>query len=73
MSGGQKISDHGFWAGKGKNGEVFPNGVHNKEFSSAEGAGEVSMYEDTTETIKAQQEMGIRKAKSHGMKTGYVN
>ena len=60
-----------FWGGGASKGSVFPMGVKHKEESSAEGAGGMMKYEDTTETIKSQQEMGIKKAKSHGMKAGY--
>lgn len=68
---GRRIDDHSFWApGKGK-GSVFPQGVHTKSESSAEGAGKLSEYEDTTEAIKRQQEMGDSKAKGHKMKNGY--
>ncbi len=73
MSGGQKINDHGFWAGKGSKGDVFPMGAKNKMESSAEGAGELSRYEDTTETIKAQQVEGVRKVKAHPTKPNYRN
>lgn len=65
---GRKISDHGSWVGKGSNGVVFPSGAKMKQESSAEGAGALNRYEDTTETIKAQQNMGIGKVKSHGHK-----
>lgn len=71
--GGQRIDDHAFWAGKGSNGSVFPMGAKTKNESSAEGAGAVSKYEDTTETIKAQQNMGISKVKAHPMKPSYRN
>jgi len=73
IMGGQRIDDHSFWAGKGANGSVFPMGAKTKNESSAEGAGAVSKYEDTTETIKSQQQMGISKAKAHPMKPGYRN
>jgi hypothetical protein len=73
MSGGQKINDHSSWVGKGSKGSVFPMGVKTKNESSAEGAGSISKYEDTTETIKSQQQMGIGKAKSHPMKPGHRN
>jgi len=73
MAGGQRIDDHSFWAGKGANGSVFPMGAKTKMESSAEGSGAVGRYEDTTETIKAQQVMGIAKVKAHGMKPGYRN
>ena len=68
---GRRIDDHSFWAGGKSKASVFPEGVKTKNESSAEGAGAVMKYEDTTETIKAQQEMGIKKAKAHPMKTGY--
>lgn len=72
-TGGQRIDDHGFWAGKGSKDSVFPKGAHTKQESSAEGAGALHGYEDTTEAIKSQQEMGERKAKAHKMKPGYRN
>lgn len=73
MSGGQRIDDHSFWAGGKSKGSVFPEGAKTKEESSAEGSGNLSKYEDTTETIKSQQEMSKKKAKSHDMKPGYRN
>ena len=68
---GRRIDDHSFWAGKGSRESVFPMGAKVKTENSPEGSGNVSRYEDTTETIKSQQEMGIRKVKSHPMKTGH--
>jgi len=41
--------------------------------SSAMGAGHESEYEDTTEKIKAQQEMGVRKVKGHPHKPSTRN
>jgi len=73
MSGGQKINDHGSWVGKGSDGVVFPSGAKMKRETSAEGAGGVSEYEDTTEKIKAQQEMNIRKAEAHKQKPLHRN
>jgi hypothetical protein len=69
---GQRIDDHSFWAGsKGKD-SVFPDGPHKtKDYSSAEGSGALSKYEDTTEAIKGVQEMGNKKIKGHPMKPGY--
>jgi hypothetical protein len=64
MSGGQKISDHKSWVGKGSNGVVFPAGAKMKQYSSAEGAGAENKYEDTSEAIKMQQEAGSRKVKA---------
>jgi hypothetical protein len=70
---GRRIDDHSSWVGGASKGSVFPEGVKTKNESSAVGAGSLSKYEDTTETIKSQQEMGISKAKSHPMKPGYRN
>ncbi len=68
---GRRIDDHSCWVGGASKGSVFPEGAKTKNESSAEGAGTLSKYEDTTETIKAQQQMGIGKVKSHPMKPGY--
>lgn len=65
------IKDHGFWAGGKSKGSVFPEGVRTKDESSAEGAGSIMKYEDTTEAIKSQQETGKGKVKSHPQKSGY--
>lgn len=70
---GRRIDDHSFFAGKGSKDSVFPKGVHTKTMSSAEGAGKEMDYEDTSEKIQKQQEMGVGKAKSHQMKAGYRN
>ncbi len=69
MAGGQRIDDHSFWAGsKGKD-SVFPDGPHKtKDYSSAEGAGHLGVYEDTTEEIKASQVLADKKVKSHPRK-----
>jgi hypothetical protein len=63
---GRRIDDHSFWAGsKGKD-SVFPDGPHKtKAESSAEGAGKLMKYEDTTEAIRAAQVEGTKKVKSH--------
>lgn len=68
---GRKINDHSSWVGSGSKGSVFPMGAKTKMESSAEGAGAVGKYEDTSEAIKSQQEIGIRKAKGHPMKSDY--
>jgi hypothetical protein len=73
MAGGQKIDDHGFWAGGKSKASVFPEGVHTKRYESANGAGELNQYEDTTEMIKTQQVMGDKKAKAHKHKEHYRN
>ena len=72
--GGQRIDDHKSWMGsKGKD-SVFPDGPHKtKDESSAEGFGKLSHYEDTTETIKSQQEMAKKKVHGHPMKPGTRN
>ena len=73
-SGGQRIDNHSFWAGKAGKDSRFPDGPHKtKDESSAEGVGSVSKYEDTTEAIKSQQTMGSSKVKGHPMKPGYRN
>ena len=65
MAGGQKIDDHSFWAGGKGKASVFPDGPHKvKMESSAEGAGALSSYEDTTEMVKAQQVKGVKKIHS---------
>jgi len=63
---GMKIKDHSFFAGSGS--PRFPKGVHTKDESSAEGAGAVMKYEDTTEAIKASQVEGTKKIKAHPTK-----
>lgn len=73
MAGGQRIDDHKFWAGGKSKDSVFPKGVHTKEEHSSEGAGAEHEYEDTTEAIKKQQDMGKAKAKAHPLKNAYRN
>lgn len=73
MSGGQRIDDHSSWIGKGSDGVVYPSGAKMKRETSAEGAGTIMEYEDTTAKIKAQQDMGIAKAKSHKTKPSHRN
>ncbi len=70
---GRRIDDHSSWVGKGSNGSVFPMGAKVKNESSAESAGSVAEYEDTTEKIKEQQNMSKQKIKSHPQKSGYRN
>lgn len=69
--GGMKITEHGFFGGSGS--PKFPTGNKLRAESSAEGAGAVTEYEDTTAKIKAQQEMGISKAKAHKQKPLHRN
>lgn len=67
-SGGQRIDDRSFWAGGPGKDMVMPQGVHTKDESSAEGAGNVMKYEDTSAAIKAGQVEGSKKIKAHPMK-----
>jgi hypothetical protein len=72
--GGQKINDHSSWCGTRGQNSILPDGPHKtKAYSSAEGAGEVDRYEDTTEAIKATQEMAKRKLEGNKPKPGYRN
>ena len=70
---GQRIDDHSFWAGGKSKGSVFPEGAKVKHESSAEGFGELSHYEDTTEAIRSQQEMNKKKVHGHPQKPGHRN
>lgn len=72
-SGGQRIDDHSFWAGAKSKDSVFPKGVHTKDESSAEGAGSLMKYEDTTEAIKATQVIAKNKIKTYGSRPQYRN
>lgn len=73
-SGGQRIDDHSSWMGKGSKDSVFPDGPHKcKDESSAEGAGSLMRYEDTTEKIKSQQVESVRQIKNRPLKPGYRN
>ncbi len=73
MAGGQKINDHSFWAGGMSKESPLPTQTKVKYESSAEGAGGLSNYEDTTETIKSQQMKSISKAKGRPLAPGYRN
>jgi hypothetical protein len=73
VSGGMRIDNHSFWAGKGSKGSVFPDGDHVKEYTTPMGAGSLSKYEDTEPAIKAQQEQGISKIKGRPVKPDYRN
>lgn len=67
-SGGQRIDDHSSWMGSRSPESILPMGVKSKHESSAEGAGSLMKYEDTTESIRASQEEGKKKAKAHPTK-----
>ncbi len=66
MAGGMRIDNHQVWIGSAGKGSVFPDGPHKvKMESSAEGAGMVSDYQDTTEKIKKTQVASVGKIKGH--------
>jgi hypothetical protein len=71
MAGGRRINDHKNWMGSPSKESPLPMQSKMKQETSAEGAGAVMRYEDTTETIKAQQMEGMRKAKAMPMKPNY--
>lgn len=68
---GRKISDHSSWMGSAGKDMVLPMGAKTKKETSAEGFGGLSHYEDTTETIKSQQEMAKKDVHKHPMKSGH--
>lgn len=67
---GRRIDDHSFWAGKGNDRSIFPEGVHTKGEDSAEGAGAVREYQDTTDSIKRVQDDCVREIKRRPLKSG---
>lgn len=71
--GGKRIDDHKNFAGGHSKASVFPEGVHTKQYSSDGHEGHLNHYEDTTETIRSQQEMGVKKAKGHPQRPGFRN
>lgn len=71
MAGGQKINDY---AGMPHTSDMLmASKNHVKHYESATSAGAENEYEDTTEMIKKQQDMGTGKAKGHPLKSGYRN
>ena len=70
---GQKINDHSSWVGGRSKGSVFPEGVKTKDYSSAEGAGSLEVYEDTTKAIKKSQEYNKGKINSNSTKSMHRN
>lgn len=66
-----KIDDYGGWPRTSE--QMMKSKTHTKEYKSAEGAGEIRNYPDTTEEIKRDQDHGIGKAKGRPMKPGYRN
>lgn len=71
---GRRIDDHKSWMGPPGKNSILPDGPHKtKVESSAEGAGQLNRYEDTTEAIKSTQETAKRKINSNMAKPGYRN
>lgn len=68
---GRRIDDHSFWAGGHSKGSVFPEGAKVKHEHSADGAGSLMKYPDTTETIKEVQDEGENKMRKHERKFAY--
>jgi len=68
---GRKIDDHANWIGGKSKASVFPEGVHIKNESSAEGAGRLNRYEDTTEEIHASQVKSESIVKKHDIKDSF--
>ena len=73
MAGGMKITDKGKFPLHSGGPSPLPIGNKVESFSSADGAGELNQYWDTTEKIKEQQSMGERKMKGNMTKPGYRN
>lgn len=67
---GRRIDDHSSFAGKGGK-YPLPEGNKMKEYKSAEGAGGLSGYDDTSEAIHRDQKAGEGKLRSKPMKPGY--
>lgn len=70
---GRRIDDHSFFAGGPSKESPLPMNSKMKQYNSADSAGELNKYEDTTEAIKTSQEMGMRKVKSHPRKEFHRN
>jgi hypothetical protein len=66
MAGGMRIDDHSWWGGPKGKASVFPDGPHKEKMeSSAEGAGMVKDYQDTTEKIRKSQVDADAKVRGH--------
>jgi hypothetical protein len=71
--GGRAINDHSNWVGKSSKESPLPMESKMKQFSSAEGAGSVMRYEDTTEEIQRSQEKADKQIKNRPLKPNYRN
>ncbi len=67
---GRRIDDHSSWIGKGSGGVVFPMSAKMMGESEANAFGGLGHYEDTTEAIKAQQNLNVKKVHGHPHKAG---
>jgi len=65
LTGGRRIDDHSFWAGSPGKDMVMPQGVHTKSEDSAVGAGNLPVYEDTSEEIKMSQVKAVNQVKKY--------
>jgi hypothetical protein len=70
---GRLISDHSNWIGSPSKESPLPMQAKMKQEMSANGAGELGYYEDTTEAIKASQEMAKKKIAGHPRKADHRN
>jgi len=73
MSGGRRIDDRSAWMGSSSSENPLPMSSKERSFSSADGVGELSMYEDTSEAIKSQQEANNRQAMKNRFGPGQRN
>jgi hypothetical protein len=71
MSKPQKINDYGGYPHTADMSMKSKNRL--KEYTSAEGSGNLPQYDETTEDIKRDQLAGDAKVKAHPMKPGYRN
>lgn len=72
-TGGKRIDDMSFFAGARDPETVMPRGVHFKGEADSDGMGDLMNYEDTSEKIRGQQELGVRKQKSLPQRPLYRN
>lgn len=68
--GGRKINDHSFWAGSKSKESPMPMNSKMMQESEASNFGALHHYEDTTEAIKAQQNLNVKKVHGHPHKAG---
>lgn len=60
----RRIDDHSFWGGRSSAESVLPVGNKVKSMGSAVGAGSIGDYPDTAESVMANQNANISKAKA---------